>query len=343
MFTKKNRAFTLVELLVVIAIIGILIGMLLPAVQQVREAARRTQCLNNLRQVGLACLNFESSNMSFPTSGLDNSPSWWRPPVDIGASRLNGSFSTEGAGWALQILPQIEQGNLLQASQRTIFGFTGTKGGGSTLETVMIEEFVPALTCPSRGQRFVNFSGELNAQTDYGNPEGALNSAPGRPDAGDPNTEAFSTGIIARAGTLMDNQADLRFGSVGFGSITDGSSNTAILIEKAADAQKYSFDTTNPPWQAIGHTGGIFAPGFHTNGRFIRPFVADNDGSVNRRDNPRDDRESNEQNFGSAHPGSVNAVFGDGSTHSLSLDTPRATIQDLCQRADGFVIDFEDF
>ena len=87
---SSKKGFTLVELLVVIAIIGILIGMLLPAVQQVREAARRTECMNNLRQVALASLNFESAHMHMPTAGtclLYTSPS----PRDKRQSRMPSS------------------------------------------------------------------------------------------------------------------------------------------------------------------------------------------------------------------------------------------------------------
>ena len=100
---KNRRGFTLVELLVVIAIIGILIGMLLPAVQQVREAARRTECTNNLRQLGLAAINFESAHMHFPTAG-DCSDSYhddrqFTMPLPF--------IDFENAGWMFQILPFI--------------------------------------------------------------------------------------------------------------------------------------------------------------------------------------------------------------------------------------------
>ena len=133
MSNKQHRnGFTLVELLVVIAIIGILIGMLLPAVQQVREAARRTTCANNLRQQALANLNYESAHMNFPP-GLN-------VPIDQGS----GSFSTGLAGainlqtepihdrfgsWMVWTLPFQEQNNLydqLDLTQRDYVNADGT-------------------------------------------------------------------------------------------------------------------------------------------------------------------------------------------------------------------------
>ena len=91
---RRRSGFTLIELLVVIAIISVLIALLLPAVQQAREAARRTQCLNHLKQIGLALHNYEDAHRLFP-------PGWV-------------SSDTNGFSWMARILPQLDQGNLFQ-------------------------------------------------------------------------------------------------------------------------------------------------------------------------------------------------------------------------------------
>ena len=98
MKSSSKHGFTLVELLVVIAIIGILIGMLLPAVQNVREAARRTQCANNCRQLGLAVMNYESANMKFP-------PGW-------STGIANDPLAEPGWGWSAHVLPFLDQKNV---------------------------------------------------------------------------------------------------------------------------------------------------------------------------------------------------------------------------------------
>ena len=133
----RRQGFTLVELLVVIAIIGILIGMLLPAVQQVREAANRTQCSNNIRQLSLGILNFESANSHFPAGSLTG-----EDDDDLG---------NDGWGWGAQILPFIEQVNLADSlepgitNQPGVFLDTFREGaivaGGDTV--------IPTFRCPS--------------------------------------------------------------------------------------------------------------------------------------------------------------------------------------------------
>lgn len=108
---SSNRAFTLVELLVVIAIIGILVGMLLPAIQQVREAARRASCQNNLKQLILACQNYEAANSRFPSG--------------VGLIPLPGDkLSLDSGSWLGTILPQMELQNLaneVAAEMATVF------------------------------------------------------------------------------------------------------------------------------------------------------------------------------------------------------------------------------
>jgi prepilin-type N-terminal cleavage/methylation domain-containing protein len=103
--TVKN-GFTLVELLVVIAIIGILIGMLLPAVQTVREAARRTSCLNNMRQLGISLHNYEGAFKAFPPSRLNPDDN----PLPSGVTAGGGTSAFQS--WTTLILPFVEQGNL---------------------------------------------------------------------------------------------------------------------------------------------------------------------------------------------------------------------------------------
>jgi prepilin-type N-terminal cleavage/methylation domain-containing protein/prepilin-type processing-associated H-X9-DG protein len=122
------RAFTLVELLVVIAIIGVLVALLLPAVQFAREAARRTQCENNLKQIALGVHNFEACYGYFPSAyeGADRNPGW---------------------GWGSAILPFCEHKNLFEAAQidRTVFG----AGANPALPTVHSETKLPLFRCPS--------------------------------------------------------------------------------------------------------------------------------------------------------------------------------------------------
>ena len=124
----SKRGFTLVELLVVIAIIGILVGLTMPAVQSVRESARRTECSNNLRQIGLAVLNYEGSHRSFP-SGINSFDDAKRPSIS----------------WLGQILPQIEQDNLaMTSSNEFAAGLHPTEGPHLALQT-----FVSLYACPS--------------------------------------------------------------------------------------------------------------------------------------------------------------------------------------------------
>jgi len=187
----RRSGFTLVELLVVIAIIGILIGMLLPAVQQVREAARRISCANNVRQISLANLNFESANSKLPQG-----------------STLIGVRTP----YVPHILPFIEQGN-----QAAVYDFTKNFNSHTIAEKEIFASLLTSFQCPSdEAVAWEKVRGEIKAN--YG-----LNWGPNvyqnQSIDNDPALER-----IPQSPFFFDYQAELE-------AITDGTSNTLMILE----------------------------------------------------------------------------------------------------------------
>lgn len=340
-----RKAFTLVELLVVIAIIGILIGMLLPAVQQVREAARRTQCMNNMRQTALAAHNFESTYQHFPTNGMLGGLGW--------GGRNAPNKGMENWSWVFQILPFMEANNL--ADLRQTVGLGADANGQS-----VIGQPIPTLTCPTRGPRSWQSSGSSiplrHFITDYAgffvhpthlrflkrNPQfaGLADQNPrgnyfGRQPAGHNYKETRWVGLIAPGGARPRTSGGPKvWGKIGFGKISDGSSNTMLFAEKGARASNYN------PVQ-----GGNYWDNIERNG------IVDIDLSTmralhwNRAAYPDSNNAGRAHlgGFGSAHPGKFNVCMGDGSTQSVNQQIDLEIIYKLGCRNDGNIISVTEF
>lgn len=338
--SNKRRGFTLVELLVVIAIIGILIGMLLPAVQQVREAARRTTCLNNLRQLGLACHNFDSALGHFPTAGGATEQFWSEP--------FAPAYGYENASWCFQVLPYIEQNNL--ADKRKVDGFLAPNGISPIT--------VPTFQCPSRSGRIANLGWTTFAIGDYAGVISSWN----RPDwngfewqigSGPRANEqtAVWTGIIAKGGQVDVNQTPpqvWKFSPVTFGAILDGSSNTILLAEKAAPAKAWGFDGTYWRWWDImGYYAGADWPTMRQFGALSGdtsvdiwevPVMSDSQERPAYIGRPFGDPEVTEEyGFGSPHSSVFTAVLGDGSTRTINSGADLQLLDQLGKRADGSI------
>ena len=204
--TRARRfGFTLVELLVVIAIIGILIALLLPAVQAAREAARRSQCSNNLKQLALGLHNYHDTHKVFPPGFVDNDPTY-NGPVDV-------AHNQNGLAWSALILPFIEQGPLWDQIKTQMNGFArhwASDASGSAIAAA--REGVPAFACPSDTMKLIN-----NKRGNYGKNNYLGNSG--------------NNAAVDRKGIFWTNSEVL------MRDIRDGTANTAMIIERTGTTE----------------------------------------------------------------------------------------------------------
>jgi len=212
---SKTRAFTLVELLVVIAIIGVLVALLLPAVQAAREAARRVSCFNNMKQIGLALHNYHDTHKKFPMGWIGLEVSTNRPHAE----------GTPGWGWGAYTLPFVEQGNLsdglIQVTQSIL----------DPVNQVARETVLPVFRCPS------NTPGDKTFVLGQdGSPTTALTTLAASSYVGVYGTAELDTckgvpiGFQCRSDGLFYHLSSTRFAD-----IVDGTSNTLAIGERSAE------------------------------------------------------------------------------------------------------------
>ncbi len=335
-----RRAFTLVELLVVITIIGILISLLLPAVQGAREAARRGQCSNNLKQIALAMLQHENAHTHFPTGGWG----WgWTGDAD------RGFGIDQGGGWIYNILPYIEQQALHDLG----------KGKDATTKSAEHKERVTTpltlFNCPSRRRAVVYPYASYNnggtggppanydepnsvARSDYGANGGDTNTHPwvfgvwsdhcGNRDCGpkeipDPSTLAQLAEQVVSHNTNKPTGVVHLLSRVQTSHVLDGMSNTYLVGEKYLNPLHYDTgrDSGDNENMYVGDNGDITRWG-------ISPPKQDQPGY------------SDPGRFGSAHASGFHVAFGDGSVRALDFSIDPDLHRWLANRRDRKAVDY---
>jgi prepilin-type N-terminal cleavage/methylation domain-containing protein len=304
----SKKAFTLVELLVVIAIIGILVSLLLPAVQAARESGRRTQCANHLKQLALACQNHHDAYKVLPSAG---GPDW-----NAHMTYQNGAPAIapeQHGGWGFQILPFMEQQAVWE-------------GGGKTTDidrSVFAIGFpIPTLFCPSRRPPEAPSGGDWYSKFPSPNPHAGVSSPHAKNDYAAGSIDS-ATGFAQGIGPIVRTWSSdtQRTPAIGLAQVTDGLSNTLILGEKAFNRVGLGAWLPN---DNEGYTAGWnHDTSRHTQTAPIADYSDSNTGNL------RGD------NFGSSHPGIVQIALCDGSVRPVTLNVDLTTWQRLGHRGDG--------
>ncbi|MEX2139910.1 MAG: DUF1559 domain-containing protein [Pirellulales bacterium] len=343
-----RRGFTLVELLVVIAIIGVLVAILLPAVQAAREAGRRTQCLNNLRNIGLAVNNHLDVHKHFPSGGWG----WlWQGDPD------RGYGARQPGGWMYNILPYMEEQALHDLGKGLAEGSTPKK----TFATQAIQTPLAWATCPSRRavdtfpvtwsgicpNPGINSQGPLPgcvaARSDYsancgGAGVGATVSRRNETFGGGPGSYAAANNHgwpDTRCPTAGANlaQCGISFGRslVKLKDVKDGVSKTYVVGEKYLNRLKYGTgsDAADNEFWNVGFDNDMFKT----------PFEAPaSDGQVlNAAGVPQDDPDR----WGSSHEQAFHMVFADASVHRIPYEIDIQVHRRLADRRDGLPASIE--
>ena len=301
---KCRYAFTLVELLVVIAIIGILIALLLPAVQAAREAARRIQCSNNLHQMAIGLQNYHSGYRKFPP----------------GLTYPNGTM------WSGHLLPFIEQSNIYQG-----LDFSqpwATPGSGNA---VACTTFLSVYRCPS------------SDAPEFSNAQGIAGRVPATYLAVGSGTDQYESGGVSNhlGGTNRDG---LMFGNsaIRMAHVLDGSSNTLAVGEALFRPDVVGLDLDGRVYQIVDHwyVGTDGALSFDGRIKEISEAIGSTGVLLNGidQDIPIDHKEIG---FSSRHAGGVLFAFADGHVQVLSNNIDRVVYSNLGSRNDGQVVELE--
>jgi prepilin-type N-terminal cleavage/methylation domain-containing protein/prepilin-type processing-associated H-X9-DG protein len=343
-----GKGFTLIELLVVIAIIAVLIGLLLPAVQKVREAANRMKCTNNLKQLALACHSYHDANGKWPPGGICNPA--WNPNSGTDPWDGNGGWEWDKGSWLVYTLPYMEQDNLFKQFPDLYTPKIDTITRAVTLG--VLPKTLPYGRCPSDpwrpGINVCNYSGNAGMvlygnQCDY-NPFGPLYCDGSKLNPPQVWKCGGDNGMFRQA-AINDRTVNINMASV-----TDGLSNTILLGESLPDKGDPHLYSGSQASGGNGRGWASFDGGtmMHTVLIPINYPIVTADITASEPNGGRDCKitppQSNFWNwqvssgFKSNHSGGANFAFADGSVHFIQQNIDQITYIKLGVRNDGGVV-----